>query len=191
MRTPTGSRWMSDNYITRCHRRLESVAVPVAVGVIWRQDVSVRISLQTGGLRPSVTHGWAALPECERSAAMVRRTLGQYVADCPHLQLTSHIQPTSTLSRIKNERYILWRSVFVRSLKFVIIVDYVRHIFVYVYVLCGYTAQRWDEEMMTSSLERKMLDTWSQEKKHFIIFDNNKVAHESLINFVALILLKK
>ena len=26
MRTPTGSRWMSNNYITRCHRWLESVS---------------------------------------------------------------------------------------------------------------------------------------------------------------------
>ena len=53
---------------------------------------------QTEGFGPSVTHGWAAKPECERSAAMVRRTLGQYVAVCPRLQLTSHTQPTSTLS---------------------------------------------------------------------------------------------
>ncbi len=57
-------------------------------------------------LRPLVTHGWAAQPECERSAAMVRRTWGQYVAICPRLQLTSHTEPTSTLSRIKGERYI-------------------------------------------------------------------------------------
>ena len=58
------------------------------------------------GLGPSVTHSWAAQPECKRSAAMVRRTWGQYVAVCPRLQLTSHTQPTSTLSRIKCERYI-------------------------------------------------------------------------------------
>ena len=62
---------------------------------------------QTEGYGPSVTHGYAAQPECERSAAMVRRTLGQYVAVCPHLQITSHTQPTSTLSSIKCERYIL------------------------------------------------------------------------------------
>ena len=31
MRTPTESRWMSNNYITRCHRQLESVGVPVPV----------------------------------------------------------------------------------------------------------------------------------------------------------------
>ena len=57
-------------------------------------------------LWPSVTHGWATQPECETSAAMVRITWGQYVAVCLRLQLTSHTQPTSTLSRIKCERYI-------------------------------------------------------------------------------------
>ena len=48
----------------------------------------------------------AAQPECLRSAAMVKGTLGQYVAVCPRLQFTSHTQETSTLSRIKCERYI-------------------------------------------------------------------------------------
>ena len=33
MRAPTGSRWVSNNYITRCHRRLELVGVRVAVPV--------------------------------------------------------------------------------------------------------------------------------------------------------------
>ena len=61
------------------------------------------------GLGPSVTHGWAAQPGCERSAAMVRRTLGQYVTVCPRLQHTSHTQPISNLSRIKNERYIFMK----------------------------------------------------------------------------------
>ena len=45
-------------------------------------------------------------PRWGRSAAMVRRTLGSYVAVCLRLQLTSHTQPTSTLSRIKCEGYI-------------------------------------------------------------------------------------
>ena len=80
-------------------------SVPVAVGVSWGQDTSVRISLPTEGLRLSVTHRWENQPGRERSAAMVRRTLGQYVAVCPRLQLTSHTQPTSTLSRIKCEKY--------------------------------------------------------------------------------------
>ena len=51
MRTPTGIRWESDNYITRCHKlELVQVRVPVAVGVSWGQDASLRISLQTEGL---------------------------------------------------------------------------------------------------------------------------------------------
>ena len=57
---------------------------------------------------------------------MVRGTLVQYVAVCPSLQLTSHTQEASTLSRIKCERYIFIKKCvrsFDRSLKFVIIVD--------------------------------------------------------------------
>ena len=54
---------------------------------------------------PSVTHSWATEPRWGRSAAMVkRRTLGQNNSLSPspaHLSRT-----TSTLSRIKCERYI-------------------------------------------------------------------------------------
>ena len=118
MRTPTGCRWTTNNYITRCYRRLESVRVRV------RDEVAVPVPVGDGmpaewgpapdvGPGPSVTHVWAAQPECERSAAMVRRTLGLYVAVCPRLQLTSHTQPTTILSRIKCERYIFIK-VFVR-----------------------------------------------------------------------------
>ena len=119
MRTPTGSRWVSNNYITRYHRRLGSVSsssVPVAVGdrmpVEWEPAPD-------RGLGPSATHGWAALPRWGRSAAMVvRRTFGQYVAVCLRLQLTSHTQPTSTLSNKVLEVYfykevcsfVHWRS---------------------------------------------------------------------------------
>ena len=46
------------------------------------------------------------------------------IAVCPRLQLTSHTQPTSTLSRIKCKRYIFIKKC-VRSLKFVIMIDYV------------------------------------------------------------------
>ena len=83
------------------------------------------------GLGPSVTHGWAAQPECERSAAMVRRTRGQYVAVCPRLQLTSHTQPTSTFLRIKYERYIFIKKCVRSFIEVVIIDDYVS-----IYVLC-------------------------------------------------------
>ena len=96
--TPTGSRWMSNNYITRCHRRLELVSLSSSCS--WSQLGSrcrIESQRQMEGFGHSVTHSWAAQLECERSAARFRRTLGHYVAVCPRLQLTSHTQPTSTL----------------------------------------------------------------------------------------------
>ena len=106
MRTPTGSSCASNNYTTRCHRRLElvssssfSVAVGDKMPAEWEPAPD-------RGLGPSATHGWAALPRWGRSASMVARTLGQYVAVCLRFQLTSYTQLTSTLSRIKCERYI-------------------------------------------------------------------------------------
>ena len=105
MCTPTGSRWTPNNYITSCHRRLESVQFQAQLESVGDKMPNWEPAADRG-LGPSVTHGWAAQPECERSAAVVRRTLGQYVAVCPRLQLTFHTQETSTLSRINCERYI-------------------------------------------------------------------------------------
>ena len=49
-RRNSGSRWTSDNYITRCHRRLESVLV--WVGVSSRQDTELRASGRKRALGP-------------------------------------------------------------------------------------------------------------------------------------------
>ena len=68
-------------------------SVPVAVGVSWGQDASMRISLQTESLWPSVTHGWASQPECERSATMVRRTCSTLSPSLIHLSHTTNINP--------------------------------------------------------------------------------------------------
>ena len=54
-----------------------------------------------------------------------QKNLGQYVAVRPRLQLTSHTQPTSTLSRIKCERYIFIKKCVRSFIEVVIIVDYV------------------------------------------------------------------
>ena len=104
---PTGSRWTSDNYITRCHRWLGSVSSSSSCS--WSQlgtRCQSESQWQTEGFGPSVTHGWAAQPECERCAAMVRRTWGSI---CSSLSLSpTHLSHTRniTLSRIKCERYI-------------------------------------------------------------------------------------
>ena len=58
------------------------------------------------GLWASVTHGWATPAKMRKKCCYGQKNLGQYVAVCPRLQLTSHTQPTSTLSRIKCERCI-------------------------------------------------------------------------------------
>ena len=79
------SRWTLNNNITRCQ----------TVRVIWTWDASVRISFQTEGFGPSVTHGWATQPRWRRSAAMVEEEPGVNIAVCPRLQLISHTQETS------------------------------------------------------------------------------------------------
>ena len=125
-RRNSGSWCTLDNYITRCHRRLG--AIPV--GVSWREDVELRAS----GRQMALGSQWPTVeqPRWERSAAMVRRTLGQYVAVCPCLQLNSHTQPTLTLSRIKCERYIFIKKCvrsFIKVRHYVWL--YVMHIYVY------------------------------------------------------------
>ena len=99
-RKNSGSRWTWDNNITRTQ----------SDWVSWEQDASVRISLQAEGLRPSVTHGWATQPRWWRSAAMIKRTWGQYSSLSPsptHLSHTTNI----TLSRIKCERLYFYKEV--------------------------------------------------------------------------------
>ena len=120
----SGSRWTKDNYITRCHRRLGTV--PVGVGVSWGDRMLAwESACRLGACGPQGPTAEQPQPRWGRSPAMVRRTLGQYVTVCHRLHLTSHIQPTSTLSRIKCERYIFIKK-WVRSfLEVVIIVDYV------------------------------------------------------------------
>ena len=119
--------------------------VTVAVRVSWGQDASVRISLQTEGLQPSVTHGWAAQPEYGRSTAMVRRTWDQYVAVSTCLQLTLHTQPTSNLSNKVWEVYfykdvcsfVHWSSSLLLKM-FPLIFIYL-YLYIYCVAECGYT----------------------------------------------------
>ena len=137
MRMPTGNRWMANNYITRCHRQLGLVSsrqwVPVAVEDSENQ-------LQTEGLGPQCPLGWAAQPECERSAAMVRKTWDQYVAVCPRLQLTSHTQPTSTLSNKVWEVYFYKKACSFRSLKSSVCwLCFCLYLYMYCVVVCVYT----------------------------------------------------
>ena len=95
-RKNSGSRCTLDNNITRCQdgsSQLETIC----------RSESQR---QTEGFGPSMTHGWATQPRWGRSAAVVARRTWVNITVCPGLPLISHTQQTSTLSRIKCERYI-------------------------------------------------------------------------------------
>ena len=131
MRTPTGSRWTTDNYITRCYRWLGSVRfpVPVAVGVSGRQRA-------LGPQWPTVEQPQSSW---ERSAAMVRRTLGQYVAVCPCPP--TYLSHTTNINPFKNK---VWKVYFYEEVcPFVhwslsVCLTMFLRIFVYIYI-CGYT----------------------------------------------------
>ena len=61
----------------------------------------------------------------EEEVLLWSEELGVKITVCPFLQLTSHTQPTSTLSRIKCERYILIKKCVRSFIEVIIIVDYV------------------------------------------------------------------
>ena len=109
-RKNSGSGCTLNNNITRA----------LTVSVSWRQDAELRANVRKRALVPQWPTVEQPHPRWGISAAMVRRTLGQNSSLSPspaHLPDTTNIN----LSRIKCESYIL--SVFVRSLKFVIIVE--------------------------------------------------------------------
>ena len=69
-RKNSGGRWALENNITRClsgSSRLETVGDRMPA---WEPACRLR------ALRPSVTHGWATQPRCERRTAMVEKELG-------------------------------------------------------------------------------------------------------------------
>ena len=122
MRTPTGSRWMSNNYITRCHRRLELLEFELQFSSS-RSCPRSENQLQTEGLGPQDT-GWAA-QQNEEEVLLWSEELGvnmwQFVLSPTELSHITNINPFATLSRIKCERYFFSKEV----CSFIIIVDYV------------------------------------------------------------------
>ena len=72
--TPTGSRWPSNNYITRWHNLSQLDGVRVAVRGSENQLPAEGLWLRTPG--------WAAQKNEKRSAAIVRWTVAQYAAVC-------------------------------------------------------------------------------------------------------------
>ena len=106
---PTGSRWMSKTYITRCHRAFGLVGVRGRQSSV-RVAVTVRVPVAIGDKLPQ----WEPAPdrglgpsgprlsspaEWGRSAAIIQRNLGSICSSlCQSPTHLSHI-PTSTLSQ--------------------------------------------------------------------------------------------
>ena len=94
----TGIRWVSNNYITWCHRKFKLVWSEL----LLFEAVRTRPSRELGPQGP-----WLSSPaEWERSAAIARRAGGQYVAVFVQSPIhLSHITLSQPF-RIKCERYI-------------------------------------------------------------------------------------
>ena len=129
-RKNSGSRWASNKNITRTQTAWVSWSWSQLGTRCWSESQQ-----QTESFGPSVTHGWATPAKMRKKCCYGQKNLGQYVAVCPRFQHISHTQPTSTLSRIKCERYIFIKKC-VCSLKSSLLLTMFPLIFVYV---CGYT----------------------------------------------------
>ena len=119
MRTPTGSRWMSNNYITRCHisawescswRQWVAVAVRIRVAVPVGERMPAEWEpVQDRGLGPSVTP--VEQPsKMSKKCCYGQRNLASICCSLSpsptHLSHITNMKPIATLSRIKCERYI-------------------------------------------------------------------------------------
>ena len=129
---PTRSRWMSNNYITGCHRQLQLVGVRIAVQGSENQLQTEGLGLQDPRL--------SSPAEWEISAAIVRGTWGQYVAICSITNSPLTHNPFATLSNK------VWEVYFSKEVySFVTIVDFdsecirivvsrLYNIYIYIYI---------------------------------------------------------
>ena len=132
-RKNSGSRWTWNKNITRTRTAWCSWS--------WSQlgtRYPSESQQQTEGFGPSVTHSWATPAKMRKKCCSGQKNLGPYLAVWPRLQLTSHTQPTSTLSWIKCEIYVFIKKCVRSFIEVVIMFDYVPHILVFVYVLWVY-----------------------------------------------------
>ena len=143
IRTHTESRWMSNNYITRCHRQLESVAVWVAVPVGDKMpEWEPAPDRGLGPSGPTVEQRSRMRKKCCYGQKNLGSICGSLSPSPTHLSHTTNINPFATLSRIKCGRYIFfYKEVcsFV-SLKSSLLFDYV---FLYMWVAIQQNIRFW------------------------------------------------
>ena len=138
MRTPTGSR--SNNYITRCHRRLESVGVRVAVPVgdkITEWEPAPDRGLGPSG--PTVEQPSRMKKKCCYSQRNLGSVYSSLSPSPTHLSHATNINPFATLSRIKCERYIFIK----KRVRFVHWILSLQSLFFRVYLYMYYAYVLW------------------------------------------------
>ena len=120
------------NYITRCHRWLGSVLV----GVSWGQDASMRISLQTEGLWPSLTHSWATPVKMRKKCCYGQKNFGSICSSLSPSPI--HISHITNINPFENKvweiyfykevcLFVHWSSSLCLSM----------FLYIFVYVLCS------------------------------------------------------
>ena len=109
MRTPTGSRWVSENYVTRYHRRLESVRGEFELQLQLEIGCRSENLLQTEVLCPQ----WPTVEQLNRMRKKCCYGQEKFRSICRRLSPSptplshiTNINPFATFSRIKCERYI-------------------------------------------------------------------------------------
>ena len=141
MCTPTGSRWTSNNYITRCHRWLESVSsVPVTVRVSWGQDAKLRAS---GWLRAwALGDPWLSSPaKMRKKCCDGKKNFGSIC--CSLSPSPTHLSHITNINPFENK---VWEVYFYKEVY--LFVHWSRHycwlcfhlyLYMYCVVVCGYT----------------------------------------------------
>ena len=106
MRMPTGSRWASNNYITRCHRWLGLVSSSCS----WRTRCQRENQLADWGLAVLSDPRLSSPARRQKKCCYGQKNLGSICSSLSpspaHLSHTTNINPFTTLLRIKCERYI-------------------------------------------------------------------------------------
>ena len=118
--TLTGSRWMSNNYITQCHREFKLVGVSCS----WSSSCGSRQwePAPSGELGPQDPR-LSSPAEWEKKCCYSQRNWGSIYCSLFSLHLTSHTQPfRNPFATISNK---VWEVYFSKVCSFVIIVDYV------------------------------------------------------------------
>ena len=113
-RTPTGSRWMTNNYITRCHRQLELFSSESSSQFEFQSLLKIGCprsenQLQAEGMGPQDPR-LSSPDRVRKKCCYGQKNLGSICSSLfpspTHLSHTTNINPFATLSRIKWERYI-------------------------------------------------------------------------------------